>query len=411
MMTICLLFILIYPAAANEISIDANGSQHLSSLERARMLTVPTAKDVQNAEYEHASFWDDHGPLLHVAWKEWELTSLDKSTEPEFLNPQLSDAINEVFANPTNENEAAVQSQWRSTYLDANNKTKPLPEGVYATQLLTPSGISYIRGLLDQAAKSGIPTRRPNGMNRNGLILDYKVNGAVPTSPLMDVVEKEIIDSVVRPVGRLLFQHYVRCNDDVEYFAFTIRFDGVYDDDTAVFEDQVRDVELNEHRDASVITLNVNLNLPDEEYEGSDVYFREFPYSASGKDTLASASESKKSYEEYEGSDVYFREFPYSASGKDTLASASESKKSYVRFTPGMAIIHLGAHRHGSIAISSTENKYQRSARYNLVIWLFGEHGDVRITPYPKEEQMNAVERWHGCTSVGGMMSNIHNFV
>jgi hypothetical protein len=378
MMTICLLFILIYPAAANEISIDANGSQHLSSLERARMLTVPTAKDVQNAEYEHASFWDDHGPLLHVAWKEWELTSLDKSTEPEFLNPQLSDAINEVFANPTNENEAAVQSQWRSTYLDANNKTKPLPEGVYATQLLTPSGISYIRGLLDQAAKSGIPTRRPNGMNRNGLILDYKVNGAVPTSPLMDVVEKEIIDSVVRPVGRLLFQHYVGCNDDVEYFAFTIRFDGVYDDDTAVFEDQVRDVELNEHRDASVITLNVNLNLPEEEYEGSD---------------------------------VYFREFPYSASGKDTLASASESKKSYVRFTPGMAIIHLGAHRHGSIAISSTENKYQRSARYNLVIWLFGEHGDVRITPYPKEEQMNAVERWHGCTSVGGMMSNIHNFV
>jgi hypothetical protein len=378
MMTICLLFILIYPAAANEISIDANGSQHLSSLERARMLTVPTAKDVQNAEYEHASFWDDHGPLLHVAWKEWELTSLDKSTEPEFLNPQLSDAINEVFANPTNENEAAVQSQWRSTYLDANNKTKPLPEGVYATQLLTPSGISYIRGLLDQAAKSGIPTRRPNGMNRNGLILDYKVNGAVPTSPLMDVVEKEIIDSVVRPVGRLLFQHYVGCNDDVEYFAFTIRFDGVYDDDTAVFEDQVRDVELNEHRDASVITLNVNLNLPEEEYEGSD---------------------------------VYFREFPYSASGKDTLASASESKKSYVRFTPGMAIIHLGAHRHGSIAISSTENKDQRSARYNLVIWLFGEHGDIRITPYPKEEQMNAVERWHGCTSVGGMMSNIHNFV
>jgi hypothetical protein len=94
-----------------------------------------------------------------------------------------------------------------------------------------------------------------------------------------------------------------------------------------------------------------------------------------------------------------------------TSTDASESKTSLVKFTPGMAIIHLGAHRHGSIAISSTDNKDQRSARYNLVIWLFGKGGDVRIAPYPKDEQMNAVERWHGCTSVRGTMSNIHNFV
>ena len=37
-----------------------------------------------------------------------------------------------------------------------------------------------------------------------------------------------------------------------------------------------RDFGLKEHRDASIATLNINLNLPKEGFTGSEVYFREF---------------------------------------------------------------------------------------------------------------------------------------
>jgi hypothetical protein len=361
----CSLVSLISVAAAQDTSINVNADgsiETISSLALARMLIVPLASDVENAEYEHASFWDENGPLFRKAWNEWEqLLTLDIPNDKEFMEPLLSDAIDKAFANPTSENEAYVKSFWNTSDKDADNRDTLIPEGVYATQLLTPSGISFIRYLLDKAAESGIPTRRPNGMNRNGFILDSQVNGAVPIKPLIDIIEKEIIDRVVRPVGRMLFQEHVGCNDDIEYFAFTIRYDG--DNDTGRFtEDSARDVKLSEHRDASVITLNLNLNLPHERYAGSDVYFR-----------------------------------------------SAQNTTSLVQFTPGMALIHLGAHRHGSISIASTAGSVG-AMRYNLVVWLFGKDGDVRIAPYSEEEKMNVVERWHGCDSIHGGMRNVHNF-
>lgn len=367
------LVILICLSTANEIVINPDGSQphqsvETSFLERARKLTVPIASGIENSAYEHASFWDDNGSLLREAWQEWEdQSSLDVPRgEEEFINSFLSTAIRKTFANPSVENENVLRSLWSSTYNDSENRIQPLPEGVYATTLLTPSGISMLRSLLDQSAESGIPTRRPNGMNRNGFILDRKVNGAVPISPLIDFVE-EIIDQIVRPVGRMLFPGFVGCNDDIEYFTFTIRYDG--DEPKAGMP---QDVKLNEHRDASVITMNMNLNLPDERYSGSDVYFREFL-------------------------------------GSDSI-TAETNTTSFIQFTPGMAVIHLGAHRHGSSAISSTTDGDDNSGtRYNLVIWLFGKDGDVRVAPYSTEEQMNVVERWHGCESVRGVISNIHS--
>lgn len=64
-----------------------------------------------------------------------------------------------------------------------------------------------------------------------------------------------------------------------------------------------------------------------------------------------------------------------------------------------MAVIHLGAHRHGSLPITASNNKTDDSSgkRYNLVIWLFGSDGDVRVASYKKEEQMNIEQRWRGC--------------
>ena len=44
---------------------------------------------------------------------------------------------------------------------------------------------------------------------------------------LLKLIEEELISHVIRPVGRMLFPDRVGYNDDSEYFAFTIRYDGI----------------------------------------------------------------------------------------------------------------------------------------------------------------------------------------
>jgi hypothetical protein len=361
-----------------------------SPLALARNLHVPLANDVLNAEFEHSSFWEENGPLLLDAWKEWEEDLArnaprgDDVCDDGIVTDELSVAIEDAFSDPSEETESIVKSLWTSPH---SNDDRP-PRGVYAVQLLTPSGISRIRNLLDLAISSGIPTRRPNGMNRHGVIVDPNVYGAVSMKSLIALIEGQIVDRIVRPVGRMLFPDRIGCGDDVEYFAFTIRYNGGVGEEHHVDRDMrvdgngeriacnvfdvdgpCHDVELKEHRDASIVTLNVNLNLPekDERYDGSEVFFRELH----GKDR---------------------RDPSIHGGGRGDDVGT-------VRFSPGMAIIHLGAHRHGSLPISTPhgEKGTDNGKRYNLVIWLFGADGDVRIAPYEKEDQMNVMQRWHGC--------------
>ena len=340
---------------------------------------MPKAIDTQNAEFENDSFWNENGPMIHKAWREWEMkhaTTLsdfkDDVKERGWMNSSLLEAIDDAFANPSEETEAAVKSLWTNN--GGSNNNQVMPKGVYATQLLSPRGVTYLRNLFDLASSSGIPTRRPNGMNRHGMILDSNVKGAVPVQRLVETVE-EIIDRTVRPVGRMLFQDRIGCNDDLDYYAFTISYDGT--DTTSVM--QSKDMELKEHQDAPVVTLNINLNLPEENYEGSEVFFREYP-----------AADNSWS------SDIF------GDNSKD-----DEDSGGTVTFSPGMALIHLGAHKHGANPITfndsdnnSGEKHISGGKRFNLVIWLFGPMGDVRIAPYAEEEQLTAKQRWHGCNQM-----------
>jgi len=345
----------------NDICTDPDSSSS-SPLQLARKLHVPLATETNSAEFEHETFWHDNGPLLQDAWNEWEVNNIDTDSPLGgcLIDPTLSMALDSAFDNPTEETESNVKLLWTTNTIHDIDQSS-LPFGVYAIQLLTPPGIARIRHLLDLATSSGIPTRRPNGMNRHGVIIDSHVYGAVPIKSLVQLVEEEIINRVVRPAGRMLFPDRVGCNDDLEYFAFTIRYDGSDDDGSNGNEKaNNKDFELKEHRDASVVTLNINLNLPDEGYHGSEVYFRGYPSSNEKNDNNGGT----------------------------------------VGFSPGMAIIHLGAHRHGSLPISVSSSSTHRSGkRYNLVIWLFGKDGDVRISPYERHEQMNVIQRWHGCNN------------
>jgi hypothetical protein len=269
-----------------------------SPLAIARSLSIPLANSIHDAEFEHSTFWEEHGPLLQDAWREWEDNNMkltkkngsltcniskhyddddDDGGGDRIITTELSIAINNAFNNPNEITESIVKSLWMTTTPTTTSTNQPnlLPKGVYATQLLTFRGIKRLRYLLDMATLSNIPTRRPNGMNRNGIIIDPTVAGAVSMKSLITLIEDEIINSVVRPVGRMLFPNRIGCNDDVEYFAFTIRYDdGDSSDDERSVPLLLHDTELKEHRDASVVTMNVNLNLPEEDqYSGSQVFF------------------------------------------------------------------------------------------------------------------------------------------
>jgi hypothetical protein len=352
-------------------------SSSSSPLALARNLRVPHAIGMVDAEFEHHEFWEDNGRLLRDAWAEWEGTAYYSNNtknkngaqwgrghtidhpDDGIIADELSAAIDEARAYPSEEAESHVRSLWTGGGSSHHPDDVRYPRGVYATRLLSTYGIRVMRNLLDSASVSGIPTRRPNGMNRRGVILDPNVDGAISTRSLISMVEDAIVDRIARPVGRMLYPDGICRGDDVEHFAFTVRYDDgrdVGDERHDAHRDDGRDVELMEHRDASVVTLNINLNLPHEEYSGSEVYFREYP--------------------------------PH----------PEDDDGGIVRFTPGMAIMHLGSHRHGSVPISASSGGSNggHAKRYNLVIWLFGTGGDVRVAPCEEGERMNVVERWRG---------------
>jgi hypothetical protein len=314
-----------------------------SFLEQARELQAPSAQTTQRGETEGAEFWETHATLLRQAWKEWEdslLTQQQQHDQDE--QDEHRPALNESILDPTIR--TAVQKAWEDPAKNEDAVKKlwtPVAPGVqvYSCQLLDPNRIQDIRRHLDAAESSGIPTRRPNGMNRFGVILDASnsTDGAVAMQGLYDFIQDVLVDDYVRPLGRMLFPEYfgMQNHDDADSYIFTIRYK------------QGQDVQLREHSDASIITLNVNLNLPhDNEPE-----------------------------ESYSGSSIYF------VDEKDGTTQHN------VTFSSGMALLHRGMTRHASLPI-------QEGERTNMVIWLFGEDGYVRTAPYKRHEQMSQKERW-----------------
>ncbi|GFH47884.1 hypothetical protein CTEN210_04360 [Chaetoceros tenuissimus] len=312
-----------------------------SALDQARRLEVPKAKGTIDAEFEHADFWDEHGDLIKLAWSELS-TSNSNETEnaaisnlQNIIHPSFYSAVEATHRNPTEANEEVIWSHMKEA-------GPPGKSQAYKTQLLTDEGLRLLRSELDRATSSGILMRRPNAMNRYGCIIDREVNGAVSLPTLTSLV-KTVVSKIGRPLGRMLFADAVGEGDDCEYFAFTIRYNAE------------EDLELKEHRDASVITLNINLNLPEETYDGSSLYL----------------VDDEKPLD-FDVADDYEEE---------------RNKRYSISFDPGMMLIHRGSTQHAALPI-------KEGTRHNLVIWVFGAGGDVRIAPYEKEDWLGVSERW-----------------
>ncbi|MGJ8580989.1 MAG: 2OG-Fe(II) oxygenase family protein [Psychromonas sp.] len=287
-------------------------------LQRAQALRLPSQAAMLYRESSVQHFWDTNKSTLVDAWAEWE-----KTQESLFLlngslfDKELREAVTQAWQDPSKE-------------LAVKDLLTEVAPDVYQLQLFDPT---ELRAYLESAWNAQIPLRPPYGiaLNRGGAMLDKRSEGYF-AAPSFQAFYQEVLDVYMRPISRLLFPEII--GFDTQTFGFSINYKPTTDS------------SLRPHSDASAVTLNVNLNVPGEEFTGSSVDF-------------------------------------YDQNTRQLVP---------LKFRPGSAMLHRGSVVHTAQPIRSGE-------RTNFVMWLFGDRGQV---PYPNIERPSipASERWTEVHSV-----------
>ncbi|WP_413692871.1 2OG-Fe(II) oxygenase family protein [Psychromonas sp. KJ10-2] len=290
-------------------------------LQRAQELRLPSQAAMLYRESSVQHFWDTNKSTLVDAWAEWE-----KTQESLFLlngslfDKELREAVTQAWQDPSKE-------------LAVKDLLTEVAPDVYQLQLFDPTKLAELRAYLESAWNAQIPLRPPYGiaLNRGGAMLDKRSEGCF-AAPSFQAFYQEVLDVYMRPISRLLFPEII--GFDTQTFGFSINYKPTTDS------------SLRPHSDASAVTLNVNLNVPGEEFTGSSVDF-------------------------------------YDQNTRQLVP---------LKFTPGSAMLHRGSVVHTAQPIRSGE-------RTNFVMWLFGDRGQV---PYPNIERPSipASERWTEVHSV-----------
>lgn len=286
------------------------------SLQQARTLELPTRDATLRRDLSVARFWEQNAALLVEAWSEWEaseqhrLPTLDES----LIDARLREAVAAAWEDPAVE--GAVRDLWQ-----------PVGPGVFQTQFFDPVRLADLRAYLDAAEDAQIPVRPPYGivLNRRGAMLDPRSSGYLAAPSFQELYER-VMHRYMRPISRLLFPEIV--GYDTQSFGFSIHYQPG------------TDTSIRPHTDASSTTLNINLNLPGEAFDGSVVDF----------------------YDRANGQAARFV------------------------FEPGVAVLHRGEVAHAAHPITQGE-------RSNLVLWLYGDQ--MGIPPRGRRPlELEARERW-----------------
>ncbi len=270
-----------------------------NALEQARALTLPSRASTLNRAPSVSHFWNSNQAILKDAWKEWELknSAIIPVLDETFLDPILRKTVSDAWENPEKEN--AVANLWEE-----------IIPGVYSTQFFDLNRLKEFRDYLNAVSNAQIPSRAPYGiqLNRHGIMLDPRSEGYL-AAPNFQEFYHSMMDRYMRPIARLLLDTY---GYDNQTFGFSIQYNPS------------KDKDLQAHTDASSATLNININLVDESFSGSQVDFFD------------------------------------KNSGKTVQTT----------FKPGQAIIHRGSVPHATHPITAGQ-------RSNLVVWLYGDRMQI----------------------------------
>ena len=287
-----------------------------NALDTARSIERPTREAMLQRDPSVNRFWLENRDLFEDAWKQWETSegNLTDQLDSSLYDTDLRNAVELAWQDPNKESE--VKALWKEVF-----------PGVYEAQFFNPARLATLRDYLNRVADADIPLRPPYGisLNRGGAMLDKRSHGYLAV-PGFQAFYQALMDSYMRPIARMLFPDVT--GYDTQTFGFSIQWQP----DT--------DTSLRAHTDASSVTLNVNLNLPGEDFSGSGVRFFDH----------------------------------------DT------QKVSELAFAPGTALMHHGSVPHESMPITAGE-------RSNLVLWLYGEDGQV-ARPGIGHTHIDSKQRW-----------------
>lgn len=286
-----------------------------NSLQQARTLILPTREEMLARSPSVQNFWDNNRELLESAWNEWENNEqLSELIDENIISSALRGAVNNAWANP--DNESAVKELWQE-----------VSPGVFQCQFFEPEKLAGLRQYLSAASNAEIPLRPPYGLvlNRNGAMLDKRSEGYL-AAPNFQIWYQQIMNKYMRPIARMLFPEIT--GSDSQTFGFSIQYQAG------------KDTSLRLHTDASAATLNINMNLPDEKFTGSEVDFFD----------------------------------------------PTTRKTNRTSFKPGVAMLHRGNVAHAAQPITTGE-------RSNLVFWLYGERGFVPTSSIAPNK-LSAAQRW-----------------
>ncbi|GGB55153.1 2OG-Fe(II) oxygenase family protein [Shewanella inventionis] len=287
-----------------------------NQLQQARAIALPSREAMLRRDPSVHQFWHTHKALFSDAWNEWQQTEQDNllTLDSSLLDKRLRDAVTQAWQDPSKD--VAVKELLQE-----------VAPGVFELQFFDPERLADLREYLERVWDAQIPLRPPYGivLNRRGAMLDSRSEGYL-AAPNFQAFYREMLNTYMRPIARMLFPEIM--GYDTQTFGFSIH----YQPNT--------DSSIRPHTDASAVTLNINLNLPDEAFTGSAVDFFDL------------------------------------ASGQ----------KHSLTFKPGTAMIHRGNVVHAAQPITSGE-------RTNFVLWLYGDRG--QIPPQDaKRTDIDASERW-----------------
>ena len=155
-----------------------------------------------------------------------------------------------------------------------------------------------------------------------------------------------IVKDYIRPLAEMLYPENIGAGDAEEHYSFIVDYQRNPGD--APLQESDFDIDLKEHRDSSVATLNVCLG-----------------------------------YDNFTGGNVFFRADEVSGGGLGQMAKGTGS----IEMHPGLAVLHKGQHRHSALPITG-------GRRVNLIVWLMGKGSFVIIKPYLPHEQLTVYDRW-----------------
>ena len=224
----------------------------MSALKRARSLVLPSRDEMLRRDPTVSAFWNLNQDTLREAWEEWDGQETLPELSESLIDAKLRERVAAAWEDPSTE----------KSLVELFREVAP---GVFQFQFFDPEKLSDLRKYLDAASEAQIPTRPPYGivLNRKGFMLDQRSEGSL-AAPRFQSFYKTVMDKYMRPLGRLLWPETT--GYDSQTFGFSIQWQAPEKDASGGGS---TDTNIRQHTDASSVTLNLNINLPGEEFTGA----------------------------------------------------------------------------------------------------------------------------------------------